>query len=204
MDEETSQEPGKPDEVSMATAERMAGIFRDFLTHLSNLESSSDKRFSSQIAYMDRVILLAGGTLTLTFTVTATIGSRMSAVNRPAHHVHSLIAACWLLVVTVMAGLLATQSMIKARERSNTASTLMTATTQLKLRILEIPNAMPTQEQLNQISKATNVTQLQKTSQKLSSVSSVFSLVTQISLLAAFVLLAIFIQSNIGVMLGGK
>jgi hypothetical protein len=203
MNEETAQEPGKPAEISMAAAERMAGIFRDFLTHLSKLESSSDKRLSSQIAYMDRVILLAGGTLTLTFTVTATIGSRMIAVNRPAHHVHSLIAACWLLVVTVMAGLLATLCMIKAREHSATASTLMMAEMQLKMRLFEIPNVMPTQEQLNQISlaKATNVAQLQKTSQKLSSV---FSLVTQISLLAAFILLAIFIQSNIGVMLGGK
>jgi hypothetical protein len=203
MDEATSQEPAKPQEISMAAAVRMAAIFRDFLTHLSKLQSSSDQRFTSQIAYMDRVILLAGGTLTLTFTVTATIGSRMSAVNRPANHIHALIAACWLLVATVMAGLLATLSIIKAREHSTTASTLSTAETQLKLRILEIPNVVPSAEDLNKISfaGATNVAELQKRSKKLATL---FFNLTQISLLAALILLTIFIQSNIGVMLGGK
>jgi hypothetical protein len=202
MDEATSQEPEKPQEISMAAAERMAGIFRDFVTQLSNLESGSDQRYSAQIAYIDRVILLAGGTLTLTFTVTAAIGSRMSAVNRPANHIHILIAACWLLVTTVMTGLLATLSLIHARQHSKTAHAMITLEAQMKLRILEIPNAMPSEDFMKISSAgATNVHELQDRNNKLAAF---FSSVTQVSLLTAFILLAIFIQSNIGVMLGGK
>ena len=177
-------------------------MLRDMITHLSTLHAGSDKRYTSQLAYMDRIVLLAGGTLTLTFTVVAAIGSRLNG-GHPAHDVHALIAACWLLITTVIAGLLSTPHLIRARETSDATATLLTAETQLKLRVLEVPNAIPTQEQLNSISlvKAFNVGDVQKRSEKLAYI---FGLVAQLSLLLAFILLVVFIQSNIGVLLGGK
>ncbi|HEY3987927.1 MAG TPA: hypothetical protein VGM02_01430 [Acidobacteriaceae bacterium] len=198
----TPQEPTAPPEPTTGQAERVAAIFRDMITHLSTLHSGSDKRYASQLAYMDRIILLAGGTLTLTFTVVAAIGSRLST-GHPAQHVHVLIAACWLLVVTITTGLLSTPHIMLARQHAESTSALLIAETQLKLRLLEIPNVMPTTEQLNQISlvKATNVSELHKRSDTLARI---FSSVAQLSLLITFIFLVIFIQSNVGLLLGSK
>ena len=76
-------------------AEAAIGILADFYTDLYQMSEGADRATTSTIAYVDRMILLAGGTLTLIFTVVGSIQhapSDESPVGSAsvAHHHHVL------------------------------------------------------------------------------------------------------------------
>jgi hypothetical protein len=65
---ETQTQAIKPE-----AAEAALGIIGDFMTDLYEMTESAERAATSTIAYVDRMIILAGATLTLIFTVIGSI-----------------------------------------------------------------------------------------------------------------------------------
>ncbi|HUY80580.1 MAG TPA: hypothetical protein VMU92_02535 [Acidobacteriaceae bacterium] len=72
-------------------------VFDSIITPLASLRQTVEKMHSGSIAYMDRIVLLAGGTLTLTFTALATISGHLADAGKSAAHPRYIVAECWLL-----------------------------------------------------------------------------------------------------------
>ena len=78
----------------------------EMISAFYTIRETADKAHLAQIAYMDRIVLLSGGTLTLTFSAFATISGHLKGIGRAAEHSNLVVAECWLLVGVILFGLL--------------------------------------------------------------------------------------------------
>jgi hypothetical protein len=184
-------------ELSPGTAESVAAIFSDLLKHLEGLQGSVQRASTAVVAYMDRIILLAGGTLTLIFTVLGSVSAHLYEIHQQARHVPYVLISCWLLVATIVAGLIYNRVTINLGQYRDTEQTLMRADSQLRLALLKMRGVTDT----SSIPPLMGATNLQLKIKSATRLSTVFGLIAQWALTAAFIFLVIFIQSNISVML---
>jgi hypothetical protein len=187
--------PEQPD-LKPEVIEKLGSWLAEVYAPLEILPDAARKSHAELIAYMDRLVLLAGGTLTLTFSALALISGHLNHIGKNAAHPGFIVAECWLLVVVIVVGLIHTRLMIRVQKFRDvtTAMSLMGLKTKLKL-MANFPKAdfskLPSLED-----KAS-----QETISVTEKVLSVCSYAVHIALIAAFVSLAVFIQSNIGLIL---
>ena len=123
------------DQEYQRAAEVLAEVFQDVQ---NNLRQSSEKTYASLIDYTDRIILLAGGTLTLTLTAVATVGAHLRESHRDATHIEYVTTPCWLLMATIIFGLIYNNYIIRLRHRDEVQNGLQVAHIQAKIKLLSI------------------------------------------------------------------
>lgn len=187
------------DEISPEAVVRIASVLREVLSPLGLLRETQDKVFSASMAYMDRVTLLAGGTLTLTFTALATISSHLKDTNQNAVHPGYVVAECWLLVITILLSLIYSRLMIPLRQKSDQSIVLAQVGLTAKLRLLE---ANPKAD----LAKLADlmITPADPQAKALESLARFSISAIHLALFSAFVFLAMFIQGNIRTLLSFK
>jgi lysylphosphatidylglycerol synthetase-like protein (DUF2156 family) len=198
-----AQPPGdnkKPNDAVLSdeAASKMVTVMSEFLTPLTSLRENVEKTYSASIAYMDRVIILAGGTLTLTFTALATISSHLEEAGRSAVHPAYVTTECWLLVLVIAFGLLYNRLAIGARQKSDQAIVVAQMVLFGKMKLMsQYPgidvSKFPDLGAKNDPSK--------KGLKRLTVLATVSSVIVHVCLSGAFICLAYFIQDNIGVIL---
>ena len=187
--------PEQPD-LKPEVIEKLGSWLAEVYAPLEILPDAARKSHAELIAYMDRLVLLAGGTLTLTFSALALISGHLNHIGKNAVHPGFIVAECWLLVVVIAVGLIHTRLMIRVQKFRDvtTAMSLMGLKTKLKF-MANFPKAdfsklPPLEDKASQ--ETISVTE---------KILSVCSYAAHIALIAAFVSLAVFIQSNIGLIL---
>jgi hypothetical protein len=199
---ETEQEPQQPTEsekskeLSPEMVARLGDLLNTFLSPLYKLRETTDKAHTGFLAYMDRVVLLAGGTLTLTFTALATISSHLYETGRTAIHPQLIVSECWLLVMTIACGLLYSRVLIILRQKND--QTIIFAEMGLSAKI-KLLSTLPGVD----ASKVPDLTDntIAKDVKRLETLAKACALIVHLSLTVAFICLAFFIQANIGVIL---
>ncbi len=177
---------------------KAAAFLESVYAPLASLRDTTDKYHSGFLAYMDRIILLAGATLTLTFSALATISGHLNQVGRKVSHVHYVVAECWLLIAVIILGLVYTRTMIFLRQKNDQHFVLSQVGLSAALKMLGInPSA-----DMSKLGMVHGVSDTEKRElQSLSNAIRVYTVLIHLSLVAAFVCLAVFIQGNIGVIL---
>lgn len=195
--------PGVAQTVQPHVAEAAAEVFRDLLVNFGALNQSTEQANTSFIAYMDRIILLSGGTLTLTFTAIATISEHLKNSKQPAVHIPFVIVACWLLVSTILLGLGYNRFMIMLRHQQGLQNTLTAADVKIKLKLLSYPwvQSVAAINAINAIPPTVDVKPIEKKVKIFRRIAGSAGFLSHLTLVAAFVFLTLFIQSNIVVML---
>ena len=117
-------------------AEAAIGILADFYTDLFEIADSSERATTATMTYVDRMILLAGGTLTLIFTVVGSISSHLAASHQSAAHPSLIIISCWLLVLSILSGLICSGTLIKKQHQAGTGTAITKAETRMRMRVL--------------------------------------------------------------------
>jgi hypothetical protein len=169
-----------------------AGAFLgEVLAPLTGLRDTTDKMYAGYLAYIDRVILLAGGTLTLTFTAVATISSHLSELGRDAYHPRYIVVECWLLVATIWFGLAYSRLMIALRQKNDQNILL----SQMHLNMVVKMMAVHPQADFKKMPGSDGTAS--KETERLLKMCRFWSALTHFSLIGAFVCLALFIQGNI-------
>ena len=112
-DNHGSQPQSPVGEVSPGVAETAAALFGDLIANLERLQDSAQRESTAEIAYMDRIVLLAGGTLTLIFTVLGSVSAHLYEMHQQARHVPYVLISCWLLVVTIITRLFYNRAVIR-------------------------------------------------------------------------------------------
>lgn len=193
-----SNEATTPEAVlSAETISKLGEYFADILAPLKGLRETVDKSYSASIAYMDRVVLLAGGTLTLTFTALALISSRVQGAGRSASNPELIVYECWLLVLAIASGLLYSRVTISLRQTNDQTIVMSEMSLFAKVKLLSV----------NPKADITKVPEIKDDSansrvKRLSVLTRMSSFVAHVSLTLAFICLARFIQENIGLILG--
>ena len=187
-----AEQPGITPEV----IEKIGLWFTEVFAPLEDLPDAFRKYHAELIAYMDRLVLLAGGTLTLTFSALALISGHLNQIGKNAVHSGCIVVECWLLVVVIVLGLIHTRLMIRLQRfrDATTALTLMGLKAKLKFMSnfprADVTKLPPLEDKASQ--ETIDVTER---------VLTFCSYTVHSALIAAFVCLAIFIQSNIGLIL---
>ncbi len=176
--------------------EKVTAALSELFMPLYTLRETVEKTYSSSIAYMDRVVLLAGGTLTLTFTALTMISSHLQDAARSADHPFYVIAECWLLVVTIAFGLAYTRLVIVLREKSDQTFVISQAALVGRLKVM----SLNLHADMSKYPDFKN-DPIRLRVKALTILSTICSLIVHVALTGAFVCLACFIQSNIGVIL---
>ena len=166
------------------------------LAPLEDLPDALRKSHAELIAYMDRLVLLAGGTLTLTFSALALISSHLSQIGKNAVHPGYIVVECWLLVAVIVFGLFHTRLMIRVQKFRDATTAVALISLKGKLKFMsnfpraDVTKLPPLEDKASQ-----------ETIKATERVLIVCSFAAHIALVAAFVSLAIFIQSNVGLIL---
>jgi hypothetical protein len=187
-------------QVNPRAAEAAAVVFSELITNLGALRSGGQRANTAYIAFMDRIILLAGGTLTLIFTVLGSLSAHLYDTQLQARHVPFILLACWLLIVAIVGGLVYNSASIKLGGYLDTVSALTTADAQIKLKLVSLPfvtnidriNALPP------LAGAVDLKDKIKYSQR---AALICGWIAQGALVSAFFFLVLFIQANVWIML---
>jgi hypothetical protein len=182
---------------SRGVAEMIAALFGDYLANLTPIQESSQRVSAASIAFMDRIILLAGGTLTLIFTVLSSVSAHLYDMHQQAKHIPFVLISCWLLVV---AGLIYNKSAIRLGHLRDAASTMGRADTLLKLGILKMPHVTDV-DAVGKIPPLLGATNVGSQVKSFTRIATIFGPIAQWTLAAAFIFLVLFIQANISLML---
>jgi hypothetical protein len=196
-DNQGSQTPNPPGQVSPGVAETAAALFGDLIANLERLQDSAQRESTAEIAYMDRVVLLAGGTLTLIFTVMGSVSAHLYEMHQQARHVPYVLISCWLLVVTIVAGLFYNRAVIRLGSVRDAELTMTRADSLLRLGLLKIPHVTD----VSTIPPLLGATSVKAQIKSFKRFAIFFGTVAQWALVAAFVFLVLFIQTNISLML---
>lgn len=197
----TDQKNEKPETPPTATltpevAAKVGSLFAEMFAPFEALPDAFRKSHAELIAYTDRLILLAGGALTLTFSALALISGHLSNIHANAIHPRYIIVECWLLVVVIVMGLIQTRLMIRVQKFRETATAVALMGLKAKLHIISnFPGADHTK-----LPDAKDESS-QSTIDATEPIVTICSWVAHVSLVAAFVSLSMFIQCNIGLIL---
>lgn len=184
-------------EVPLEAATTAAKLMNELVERLGDFREGSQRANTAIIAYMDRVVLLAGGTLTLIFTVLGSVSAHLYEMHQQARHIPFVLTTCWLLVTSIITGLVYNSAAIQVGQLRDAEHTLQHADARLKLGLLSQPN-------LIDVSKLPPIPMLEGVRAKLKNTTRVVFVsgaIAQIALMLAFIFLASFIQSNISLML---
>jgi hypothetical protein len=194
-----SNAPGAAQPVQPHVAEAAAEVFRDLLVNFGALNQSTEQANTSFIAYMDRIILLSGGTLTLTFTAIATISEHLKNSNQSAVHIPFVVIACWLLVSTILLGLGYNRFMIMLRHQQGLQNTFTAADAKMKLKLLSYPwvQSVEAMNAINAIPPTVDLKPIEKKVKRLKRIAGWAGALSHLTLVGAFVFLTLFIESNI-------
>ena len=198
MGQESEQPLNIPENLQPGSTEVLADVFHNLIGNLGATQASTDRAYSSFIAYMDRVIILSGGTLTLIFTVVGGIGSHLVTTNQKAVHTSFVVISCWLLVTTIITGLGYNSVSIRLQHQVSLANSLQIADVQIKLKLLSLPHIADVSNIPPLLTEGTSKAK----TKHLQRAVSVLGIASQIALFMAFLFLTLFIQTNIEVMLG--
>jgi hypothetical protein len=155
-----------------------------------------EKAEVAAIGYMDRLMILAGGTLTLVFTVISNLGPRLSAMHAVVSHPALIMGCCWLLVLSVIAALLFNSVTIR-RQRSNAVqSPLILADIQIKAAIL----SKNWRADVSGLPSLASIIKVPHTKHS-HTATRVARIVAELSIVAAFILLVCFLQGNLRILL---
>lgn len=197
-DTKVESDPEQPGgEVTLAAATTAARLINELVERLGDFREGAQRANTAIIAYMDRVVLLAGGTLTLIFTVLGSVSAHLYEMHQQARHIPFVLTTCWLLVTSIITGLVYNSAAIQVGQLRDAEHTLQHADARLKLELLSQPN-------LIDVSKLPPIPGMEAVRAKLKTttrVALVSGLIAQTALMVAFIFLASFIQSNISLML---
>ena len=170
----------------------------NLLDAITNIKTSQDKANSAFISYMDRVVLLAGGTLTLLFTVIANLGPHLQTIHQSARHTPYILTCCWLLASAIAFGLLYNTAAIKAQHKIDHDFSILITDMKLKISIL----TMNSKADVSGIPSLATLLQTKgKDSRFFRKVVGVLGILAQVCLLCAFCFLVLFLQSNLPLLL---
>jgi hypothetical protein len=91
-----------------ATAEEMPGKeellddFEKLLEQRIRMTEQLGATVELRNAYFERLVVLNGGTLTLTFAVIGALSSRLAQNHQSAFGITQLIVACWMFVASIL------------------------------------------------------------------------------------------------------
>ena len=183
--------------VSPAVAETAAALFGDLIANLERLQDSAQRESTAEIAYMDRIVLLAGGTLTLIFTVLGGVSAHLYEMHQQARHVPYVLISCWLLIITIITGLFYNRAVIRLGSVRDAELTMTRADSLLRLGLLKIPHVTD----VSTIPPLPGATSVKAQIKSFRRFAILFGAVAQWALVAAFIFLVLFIQTNISLML---
>jgi hypothetical protein len=197
--DQESHLPGATQPLQPHVAEAAAEVFHDLLVNFGALNQSTEQANTSFIVYMDRIILLSGGTLTLTFTAIATISEHLKNSHQSAVHIPFVIVACWLLVSTILLGLTYNRFMIMLRHQQGLQNTLIAADAKIKLKLLSYPwvQSVDAINAINAIPPTVDLKPIEKKVKRLQRMAGWAGVLSHLTLVGAFVFLTLFIESNI-------
>jgi hypothetical protein len=187
-----SEQPSLSPEV----VEKLGSWLNDVFSPLEDLPDVFRKSHAELITYMDRLVLLAGGTLTLTFSALGLISGHLNQLGRNAAYPGCIVAECWLLVVVIVLGLIHTRLRIRFQMERDAQSAIALMSMKAKLKMLaNFPKV-----DISKLPEMDSKTS-QETADAFAGIMRVCSITVHLSLTAAFVCLAIFIQSNVWLIL---
>jgi hypothetical protein len=196
--DENSEKSTTPDDplqkpLTPEAASVIGTVLGSLFDSLGKIRETTEKYHAGEIAYMERIVILAGGTLTLTLSAIATISTHIHEVGHSAIHPRLIIYECWSLVVTITSGLLYSRLMLKIRQANDWGIVFNQSALIMKMKVLEaVPGVdLSKLAVLNDLAKAipTPVGTIKQ--------AKVLSVIVHFSLTVAFICLAFFIQSNI-------
>lgn len=155
---------------------------------------------SGHISFLDRIVVLAGGALALLFTVIANLGSRLHESRLDAHHPAFITISCWCFVLCILTGCFAGWSALKLQGQETRRFAISQVDSRIKLGILEkYPQA-----DVSKISSISETLFDAASHKRWGLLASGLVIVTYSSLVAAFAFLALFVQSNVPLLLTGR
>jgi hypothetical protein len=193
----TPESAGPVADLSPAQFQALVGILNELLTSLGTLRTTSERATAALISYMDRVILLSGGALTLIFTVIGTLSSHLHEIGRSAIHIPLVLAACWLLVSAILNALIYNVASINMQRKTDVHLALQGVNSKMKLHVLTIVNNVA----------AANLPDLvidkdfNKNNAPVVRLIRLAGVLVQGSIASAFVCLTLFIQANLPLLL---
>jgi hypothetical protein len=197
--------PAPTPEIQAGMAELAAQILDGLTANTIALRESAAKTHTSFIEYMDRIILLAGGTLTLTFTAVASVGAHLRESHHDAARIYHVTTACWLLIATIVLGLVFNNCTIKLRQFEDIEASFAAMHSQWTRKLYSItqisPAAVEVLQKLPSIFDTKEVKTIRWTVKILRVITRVAGVLSMAALVAAFVFLTLFIQANIREML---
>jgi len=171
----------------------------DLLSGLSDVRESGDKFQAARIAFIERIILLSGGAITLVFTAISTLSPHLRDKRAMIHNTDFLIASCWLLIATIIAGLSSTRVLTKLRMFLELEDITLQGCARIKTRLIAIPGI--NEKEIDKLQLLQPDLKTQKRLRNLKRAAGILEWVTHILLVSAFIFLALFIQVNIRLML---
>ena len=188
----TDHSKAEQPDITPEVIEKVGSWLAEVFAPLEGLPDAFRKSHTELIAYMDRLVLLAGGTLTLTFSALALISGHLTQIGKNAVRPGCIVVECWLLVVVIILGLIHTRLMIKLQRFRDGTSALTLMGLKAKLKFMSnFPRADVTK--LPQLDDKDS----QETIDVTERVLTICSYTVHIALVAAFVCLAIFIQRQV-------
>jgi hypothetical protein len=76
----------------------LSGLIEQMMANIHRTNEVYEKSQAAVISFMDRLVILAGGTLTLLFTVVSSVGPRLGASHLAIRHPELIIQTSWALV----------------------------------------------------------------------------------------------------------
>jgi hypothetical protein len=181
-------------------AEMTAALFGDYLANIAPIQDSGQRVATASIAFMDRIILLAGGTLTLIFTVLGSVSAHLYDLHQQAQHVLYVLISCWLLVVAIISGLIYNKAAIRLGHFRDAAHTVGRADSLMKIQILKMPHVTDV-DAVRKLPSLLGASNVESQIKSFSRIATIFGTIAQWALAAAFIFLVLFIQGNISLML---
>jgi len=172
---------------------------------IDDFHAGAQRADTSMVTYMDRIVLVAGGTLTLIFTVSGGISTHLYETRQQAKDIPFVSASCWLLVATIFSAMLCSRFFIVLAMLRGQQTTIVRTSTELRHTLLKfLPR---TQEVTAAVATMSPIGKNLKLSKKVRSnerAANLFGTIAQISLAMAFFFLVLFVQANISILLAPR
>ena len=185
--------------VSAPQLSALTTILTELISNLENLRSVSEATTSASVAQMERIAIVAGATLTLSFSIVSTLGARLAQLGIQASAVTCLKVACWSFIIAIILAVLVAGNLPVIQSKRSVALSLSSTSTKMRLSLLNLTNNAKSLE----LPELGDLTDLSKTD-RVAKIITVLANVSRLCLFTGFVLLGIFLQRNVQIILSGR
>lgn len=175
----------------------LSGLIDQLMANVHLAKEAYEKQQTVFISFMDRLVILAGGTLTLVFTVISSVGPRLSASHVTIRHPALIIASCWALLACILTALVSYSLTMTSQAPTSIHLNMKIAEMHQRLTLkANIPALDPSHMPL----LTENLT-IKPVSRAEEHTARSFGIAAQLAIITAFVMLAWFLQTNLSLLL---